>query len=238
MSIRMNPFNVLSDERVARVLRRLHDEADRQTPGLLFHYLPQLPKLFLGRRLDFTEQQIRTFYADKYLALELEQAAFCYLTARSIRATTVVEFGTSFGVSTLWLAAAVRDNGGGRVIGTELVAEKAARARKHVEEAGLTDFVEIRVGDASDTLRDGPSDVDFLLNDGFPMLALDIVKLVGPRMREGAVVLTDNVGTFKANYREYLAYMREPRNGFSSVCVPFRSGTEYSVRRGRGVAQA
>jgi hypothetical protein len=52
-------------------------------------------------------------------------------------------------------------------------------------------------------------------------------------MREGAVVLTDNVGSFKANYAEYVAFMRNPKNGFQSMTLPFKSGTEYSVRTAR-----
>lgn len=228
-----DPFSVLGDERVVRVLRRLHDEADRQTPGLLLHYLPKLPRLLLGREVEVDESQIRGYFADKYIALERAQAAFCYVTARALRARTVVEFGTSFGISTIWLAAAVRDNGGGKVIGTELLPAKAARAREHIAEAGLSDYVEIRVGNAMQTLREGPGEIDLLLNDGFPIFALDIVKLLAPRMRAGAVVITDNVGNFKANYREYLEYMHDPKNGFASVNVPYRSGTEYSVRKER-----
>jgi predicted O-methyltransferase YrrM len=230
--VRPDPFAVLGDERVASVLRRLHAEADRQTPGLLWHYLPKLPSVLWGSELEFPEAQIRGFYADKYIALERAQAAFAYLTARALGARSVVEFGTSFGVSTIWLAAAVRANGGGKVVGTELVATKALRAREHVEEAGLADVVEIREGDARETLRHLDASVDLLLNDGFPMLALEIVKLVAPRLRPGAVVLTDNVGTFRANYAAYVAYVRDPANGFRSTALPFKSGTEYSVWTG------
>ncbi|MCY0994437.1 class I SAM-dependent methyltransferase [Nannocystis sp. ILAH1] len=219
----------LLDERTARVLRRLHAEADRQMPRLLVKYLPVLPRLLLGKRVDFKDEHLG-FYADKYIPLDREQAAFCYLTLRALGARQVVEFGTSFGVSTIWLAAALRDNGGGKVIGTEMVAAKARRAREHVEEAGLAEYVEIREGDARETLRSIEGEVDFFLNDGFPMLALDILKLVAPRLRQGAVVLTDNVGHFRGNYREYVAYLRDPRNGFRSMTVPFRAGTEYSVR--------
>ncbi|MEM9456740.1 MAG: class I SAM-dependent methyltransferase [Myxococcota bacterium] len=225
-------FSILGDDKVAGVLRRLHAEADRQMPGLMLHYLPKLPRLLLGRALHFDEQESRGFYADKYIALEREQAAFCHLTARALRARLVVEFGSSLGISTLWLAAAVRANGGGRVIGTEIVPEKAERARAHVEEAGLSEFVEIREGDALKTLRDLPKEVDLLLNDGFPNLALEILQLVAPCMRPGAVVITDNVGTFKGNYREYVEYLRNPAHGFCSTNVPFKSGTEYSVRTG------
>ena len=125
----------------------------------------------------------------------------------------------------------MRANGGGTVIGTELVASKADRARLHLREAGLDDLVEIRIGDAADTLLDLPDEpVDLLLNDGFPMLARRVVELVGPRMRPGAVVLTDNVGTFRANYRDYVSFIRDPGNGYVSTTVPVKSGTEYSIR--------
>ncbi|WP_437591364.1 O-methyltransferase [Sorangium sp. So ce1000] len=227
--MKYDPFSVLPDGRVRAVLRRLHNEADRQVPGVVLHLLPKLPRMLLGRRIDVPGTELD--YADKYLALGHDQGAFCYLTARALRASTIVEFGTSFGVSTLWLAAAVRDNGGGRVIGTELVPEKARRAQANLEEAGLASFAEIRVGDATETLRADLGEVDFMLNDGFPLRALDVLKLVAPALRPGAVVVTDNVGVFKADYRDYVAYVRDPRHGFASMTVPFRSGTEYSVRQ-------
>nr|WP_283247186.1 class I SAM-dependent methyltransferase [Corallococcus exiguus] len=211
-------------------MRRLHGEAERQMPGVLLHLLPQLPRMLLGRPID--KPGTEHAFADKYLAIERAQGAFCYLTARALRARTVVEFGTSFGVSTLWLAAAVRDNGGGRVIGTELLPEKARRAQAHLEEAGLASFAEIRVGDATETLRaEDLGEVDFMLNDGFPVRALDVLKLVAPALRPGAVVVTDNVGVFKADYRDYVTWVRDPRHGFASMTIPFRSGTEYSVRQ-------
>ncbi|WP_437572117.1 O-methyltransferase [Sorangium sp. So ce542] len=227
--MKSDPFAILPDGRVRAVLRRLHDDADRQLPGVLLHLLPKLPRMLLGRRIDVPGTELD--FADKYLALGSDQGAFCYLTARALRATTIVEFGTSFGVSTLWLAAAVRDNGGGRVIGTELVPEKARRAQANLEEAGLAPFAEIRVGDATETLRADLGEVDFMLNDGFPLRALDVLKLVAPALRPGAVVVTDNVGVFRADYRDYVAYVRDPRHGFASMTVPFRSGTEYSVRQ-------
>jgi predicted O-methyltransferase YrrM len=224
-----DPFAVLPDGRVRAVLRRLHDEADRQVPGVLLHFLPQLPRMLLGRRVDAPDSEFG-YFADKYIAIERDPGAFCYLTARALRARTIVEFGTSFGISTLWLAAAVRDNGGGRVIGTELVPEKARRAQANLEEAGLASFAEIRVGDATETLRADLGEVDFMLNDGSPLPALDVLKLVAPALRPGAVVVTDNVGVFKADYRDYVAYVRDPRHGFASMTMPFRSGAEYSVR--------
>ncbi|MBX9627647.1 MAG: class I SAM-dependent methyltransferase [Gemmataceae bacterium] len=225
MTRRANLLRVLNDPRAEAVLDRLHAAADRQTPSLVRHYLP----LLLGRGLRWNPAADR-FYADKFIPVEPGQGAFCYLTCRALGARTVVEFGTSFGISTVYLALAVRDNGGGRVVGTELVPEKAARAREHLKEAGVAGFVEVREGDARETLRELPGPADFLLNDGFPPAALDVLKLVAPRLRPGAVVVTDNVGVFKADYAGYTAWVRDPANGFRSGPIGLKNGTEYSVR--------
>lgn len=227
--MKFDPLTVLPDERVRSVLRRLHTEADRQIPGVLLQLLPRLPRLLVGLSIDRPGQEHAM--ANKYIALGRDQGAFCYLMARALGAKTIVEFGTSFGVSTIWLAAAVRDNGGGRVIGTELVPAKARRAQANLEEAGLASFVEVRMGDATQTLKADLGTVDFMLNDGFPRTALDVLKVVAPALRPGASVVTDNVGMFRADYRDYVAYLRDPSNGFASMTVPFRSGTEYSVRQ-------
>src|ERR1700722_4419165 len=76
----------------------------------------------------------QTFYMTRaknlYLAVSRETAGLLYMLARSIQARSVVEFGTSFGISTLYLAAALKDNGGGRVIGTEFEPSKVTRARE------------------------------------------------------------------------------------------------------------
>jgi predicted O-methyltransferase YrrM len=136
-------FKALNDSKVTRTLERLYGEANKQIPKLLAHYLPKIPAALLGKGMSWDSTKI-DFYNDKYIALEPDQGVLLYLLARSIEAKTIVEFGTSFGISTIFLATAVRDNGGGLVIGTEIVPEKAAQARRHIIEAGLSDFVEIR----------------------------------------------------------------------------------------------
>jgi predicted O-methyltransferase YrrM len=226
-----DPFTILEDARVATVLRRLHSEANRQHLSIIRHFLPHTLSFLRRRFMPFSEHEMGGFYADKYIAIVEDQGAFAYLTARALRARTVVEFGTSFGLSTLWLAAAVRANGGGRVVTTEIVPEKARIARRNFEDAGLADLIDVREGDAIESLATDPSDIDFVLNDGFPMRALDIVKLLAPRIRPGGVVLTDDVGGFRGNYKDYLAYVRDRANGFDSILIPLKGGTEYSVRR-------
>lgn len=217
------------DARTADVLARLHKESDRQTPRILAGLAIQLPALLRGNAPGPPRGK-NDPNDGNYLALGKAAAAFCYSQARAIGARSVVEFGTSFGVSTIWLAAAVRDNGGGTVIGSELVASKAARARQNLRSANLDQYVDVRVGDARDTLADIEGPIDLLLNDGAPDAAFDVLRRLAPRLRPGAVVITDNVGVMRGAYAPYLAWLRDPANGFVSVRLPFRNGTEMSVR--------
>ena len=105
-------------------------------------------------------EDYRQYYGllkDQPLPVSRTTGRLLYMLARSVRARTIVEFGTSFGISTLHLAAALRDNGGGRLIGSEFEPSKITRARANLHAAGLSDLVEIREGDALQTLaRDLP----------------------------------------------------------------------------------
>jgi predicted O-methyltransferase YrrM len=174
----------------------------------------------------------KTGYAGLYgqlkefpLAVSRQSAALLYMLARSSAARAIVEFGTSFGISTLHLAAALRDNGGGRIITTELEPSKAQRARAHLTQAGLIDLVEIRVGDALQTLGAGlPASIDLVLLDGAKGLYPEVLALVEGRLRHGALIVADNA----EHSPEYLARVRSPAAGYLSV--PFAADVELSMR--------
>ncbi|MGP0091357.1 MAG: O-methyltransferase [Xanthobacteraceae bacterium] len=168
-------------------------------------------------------------YAAYGFSIHPEQGDLIYLLCRAQRATRVAEFATSIGMSTLYFAAAVRDNGGGIVIGSELVPEKVAVARRNLAEAGLADLVDLRQGDARETLRDLGGPVDFVLIDGWPggegpSLARQVMEIIAPQIRTGGLVMNDN------GEADYLAYVREPANGFRSMSLPLKGGTELSVK--------
>lgn len=168
---------------------------------------------------------------DAYMAVEPDFGRLLYMLARARRATTIVEFGTSFGISGIFLAAALRDNGGGRLITTELEPTKVARAQQHLEAAGLADLVEFRKGDALDTLRDGIESVDLLFLDGAKSLYLDILKLLECRLTVGAIVVADNAAIGES-LNGFVSYVRDPGNGYVSVALPFQHRNEVSLRLG------
>jgi predicted O-methyltransferase YrrM len=179
----------------------------------------------MGSKTDY-----RDFYGmmkDAHLAVSRETGVLLYMLARSTGAKTIVEFGTSFGVSTLHLAAALRDNGGGRLISSEFEPGKVASARATIEAAGLADLVEIREGDALQTLAaDLPDAVDLLLLDGAKGLYPAVLDLVESRLRAGALIVADNADWSP----EYLARVRSPDQGYLSV--PFGGDVELSMRLG------
>jgi predicted O-methyltransferase YrrM len=218
--------NCIPDAKVRLVLERLHAEAHRDNMKRIWSFMPYLPRMLTGRKLPWDRLQYK--HDSSFLAVAPAGGIFLYLLARAIGARRIVEFGTSFGVSTIYLALGVRDNGGGLVIGTEMVASKVASARNNLREAGLGDYVEIREGNALDTLKDLAGPVDFLLSDGWPQYALPVLQLVAPKMRHGAVVVNHNVVGLRGDHVEYVAYLRDPSNGFVSGSMTLAG--EFSVR--------
>ncbi|AKA24500.1 O-methyltransferase [Pseudomonas chlororaphis] len=181
-------------------------------------------------RMMHSKTEYLDFYGrlkDLWLPVSPETGGLLYMLARSTRARHIVEFGTSFGISTLHLAAALRDNGGGQLIGSEFEASKVARAREHLREGGLDDLVDIRQGDALQTLAvDLPETIDLLLLDGAKALYADILALLESRLRPGALIVADNTDYCP----DYLERVRSPASGYLSV--PFGGDVELSMRLG------
>lgn len=213
----------LTTSPLAPLLDRLFKQADAATsPGMA--RMSREERI----RLMHSKTEYLDFYArikELWLPVSRETGVLLYQLARSTKARHVVEFGTSFGLSTLYLAAALRDNGGGRIVTSEFEPSKVAQARKHLAEGGLSDLVEVREGDALKTLAtDLPESIDLLLLDGAKSIYNEVLDLVESRLRPGALVIADN-----ADYSpEYLARVRSPDNGYLSVS--FGEDVELSVR--------
>jgi predicted O-methyltransferase YrrM len=216
----------LDSPRVSSVLDRLFAEAEQGDP-LVFDRV-QAEKERRGGSQD--EAALSEFLSQAFMPVDRPSGRFLYNLVRTQGSRTVVEFGMSFGISTIHLAAAVRDNGSGRVVTTELDAGKVQRATSHLDEAGLLDCVEIRHGDALETLRnlDGPIDLVFL--DGWKLLYLPVLQLLEPKLRPGAAIVADDLELFPDELKTYLEYVRDPSHGYSTVEIPIGDHFELSVR--------
>jgi predicted O-methyltransferase YrrM len=221
-------MTTLTTTPLAPLLDRLFEEADALSAEI------DLAIADLSDQEQARLMRSKTDYVSLYgrlknfpLAVSRETAALLYMLARGSGARTIVEFGTSFGISTLHLAAALRDNGGGRLITSEFEPSKVARARDNLTAGGLIDLVEIRTGDALQTLRvDLPETIDLLLLDGAKALYPDVLDLVESRLRPGAFIVADNAD----DSPDYLARVRSPANGYMSTA--FAEDVEFSMRIG------
>ncbi|TSC32831.1 O-methyltransferase [Corallococcus sp. Z5C101001] len=202
---------------VATLLTHLFADARKTDAAVLAPFSALSPEA----RADALHRDPRAFYAsvaEAYLPVSEELGRLLYALTLARRARTVVEFGTSFGLSTLHLAAALRDSGGGRLITTEYEPAKVRRAKEHLTRAGLVDLVEFREGDALETLRhDVPDGIDLVLFDGAKPLYLPLLRLLEPRLGPGAILVADNVRMSP----DFAAHVARPEHGYIPVALPW-----------------
>jgi predicted O-methyltransferase YrrM len=199
----------ITDPKVASALERMYTESNEQMAAL---------RDGGGRFADLanaTAQERADALSDIYMPVTPEAGRLLYSLVRATRPQTVVEFGMSFGLSGIHLAAALKDNGSGRLVTTELSAAKIAAAKRNFADAGLADVVTVLEGDALNTLATVSGPVDFVLLDGWKELYLPVVKLLEPQLSPGTLIVADN--TNMADTQPYLDYVRDPANGYVSV---------------------
>ncbi|PLB46658.1 S-adenosyl-L-methionine-dependent methyltransferase [Aspergillus steynii IBT 23096] len=196
--------------------------------------------------------------SDKFIALDQDKCEFVYQTLRASGATTVVEAGTSYGVSTIYLALGVlanlqaKDNangngsgqgqgqgvGKGKVVATEKEPGKAALAREYWTQAGrdVAGVIELREGDLRETLTSGgygeevgEEGVGLVLLDIWTPMALPALKAVQDKLKPGAVIIADNTLMAKDGYQELFEYVDQEGGPFKRITLPYKGGMDMIV---------
>jgi predicted O-methyltransferase YrrM len=211
----------LQDAKVASALDRMYTESTEQ-----FARLRENRDLF-ERVAKASAQERADALSDIYMPVTPDAGRLLYALVRSSRPSTIVEFGMSLGISAIHLASALRDNGSGRVVTTELSAAKVTTAKKTFAETGLDDLITVLEGDALSTLADVDGPVEFVLLDGWKELYLPVTKLLEPRLTAGALIVADN--TSMDDTKPYLEHVRDPANGYVSVSFPVREGDSMEI---------
>jgi predicted O-methyltransferase YrrM len=228
-------MNSLSSGPIAEVLQRLHQEADAADAPLMqtFEGEATTVEQAMSQVVEAETKDLTGLYhgyAGNFLSVSPKLGRFLYMCTRACKAKRIVEFGSSMGISAIYMAAALRDMGGGVLIGTELEASKAKRAQANVAAAGLADLVEFRVGDARETLKPGVGgDIDMVMLDGAFTLYLSVLALLEPQLKPGAIIIGENAFQPASGY---IDYVRAPQNGYLSLPLSFDPGrgNEFTVK--------
>lgn len=222
-----NMTNTLRTHQVRTLLDRLFataanddDEPQWRKPGISWE--------------DATAQERADAAESIYMPISRQGGELLYILGRAKRPNTIVEFGTSYGISTVYLAASVADNRMGHVVSTELNRAKAAAARANLAEAGLADHVTILPGDAMTTLKELSGSVDLVLLDGWKDMCLPVLRSLESRLTSGALIVADDINL--PSLTGYLEYVRDPANGYTSVSFPIEDGMEISCWTADGLS--
>lgn len=232
-------MSVLNDPKLEVLLDALHAQSDGESGAIDAYFTRRIKEGTLS--WEGMDAETTHFFRDKMVALEKVKAEYCYALCRALNAKRIVECGTSYGVSTLYLAAAVRDNSasssegdrsnpGGTVIATEHEPEKAKIARRNFEAAGLSRFIDLREGDLAVTLKKIDGAVDFVLLDIWTEAVMPAVRNIAPHLRPGAVLIADNSAQSRRGYAAYFDYIADPANRLMTMTLPFEGGLEMTVR--------
>ncbi len=199
------------DEKISAVLDRYHARIHEERAG------PRTEAP--GGRDGGQDQRMR--------AIGPETGQILNILARSLEKPTILELGTSFGYSGIWLADAARASGG-RLITMELHEYKSAYAKKMAEQAGLVGWIDFRIGDAVQMIRELSGKVDFVFVDLWKDLYVPCLEAFYPYLNEGAIVVADNM--IRPGTEDVKRYGRAIRAlpGMSSVLLPVGTGIEVS----------
>ncbi len=203
------------DEAVNRVMREYHERIAAEA-----RLMQTVDSAHWARRRD-----------EFLLPIGPDTGQVLNILIKSAKARSILELGTSYGYSTLWLAEAARQTEG-KVVSLELAENKAAYAHKALARAGLADRADIEVGSALETLPFLEGPFDFVLVDLWKDLYVSCLDLIYPKLSRGAYVAADNMlypPEARADAESYQRRIRELE--FDSILLPIGSGIELSRRR-------
>ncbi|KAH8727073.1 S-adenosyl-L-methionine-dependent methyltransferase [Phaeosphaeriaceae sp. PMI808] len=234
---------VEADPQVKALLSKLHSEnaqQERSYGRLWYHFTFALYCLKNWDSRDAWNKYSDKYNTDQLLSHSKEKCELIYMLARLNGAKCAIECGTSYGVSTIYLALAIKRNALDHmsdafgVLTMEKDIAKAERAKGVWAEAGeqVAGWITLREGDLLQTLSKDenlPDVVDLLFLDAWTSLALPALKLVLPRLRRGSLAFADKTTSGKLLYKDFLEFVRDPRNCFMSTTIPFAEGFEVIV---------
>lgn len=165
-------------------------------------------------------------FKDVYLSISKEQGKELVALIKENNLKNIVEFGTSFGISTLFLAQGILETKG-KIITTELIESKAKTAIENFTKASVKDLVDVRIGNAMDTLKGHDEPIDLLFLDGWKDLYLPLFNMLASNFHKYTIIYVDNANmaaskVFLKEIAETEKYQLESKFGGKVVLISMK----------------
>lgn len=184
-------------------VKKQHQQSSKQLKQLLPLMLKYAFSRVVRKELNLDSQALKGFS----LAIDPAQGRLLYSLVLANKPNVVIEYGTSFGISSLYIAQALKKNNIGKLYGSEIESEKIDVAKRNLEQCHLESLVDIKQGDVLQTFKSFEHTIDMIFMDGFPKLNYDILKMLEPKMAPGCMIVTDDVYLFGKEMKQYLNYL-------------------------------
>ena len=201
------------DQKIQEVLSEYEARAAKESPHIM----------------QMSEEEWRRRRDEFMLSVGHDTGRLLNILAKGAGARRILELGSSYGYSTLWLAEAARKTGG-MVFSLEINSPKQEYARAALAKAGLAEHVKFFLGDALKTIASLEGPFDFVLLDLWKDLYVSCFDLFYPKLKPGAIVVADNMLRPEDYLPDALKYRRHVRSHpkIDSVLLPVGSGIELS----------
>jgi predicted O-methyltransferase YrrM len=199
------------DSKVEAVKKEYQERADREVA--------------IGAQLQ--ARNSRENIDDLLLPIGPATGSLLSILIQETKSRAILEVGTSYGYSTVWLAQAARDIDG-HVMSLEWHQPKVDYARQMLERAGLANYVSFIVGDARASLTHVEHRFDLVLLDLWKDLYVPVFDMLIPHLNPGAVIVADNM-LFPIATRPHAELYRvhvRTRHDMDSVLLQVGSGIE------------
>jgi predicted O-methyltransferase YrrM len=201
----------------------MHDQVET----VLAEYHERMREERKSRRESRSQADMDDWRERTLLAVGPDSGQLINILVRSLAMPKILELGTSYGYSGIWLAEAARAKGG-TVTTMELRPNKTAYARAMATKAGLADYIDFKIGDAVAMIDELSFGLDFVLVDLWKDLYEPCLERFYPKLNPGAIVVADNMshpgGEDARRYREAI----RAKSGITSIALPVGAGLEIS----------
>ena len=210
------------------VIEQLLDQAKSDRFIMFRKIIYSLPH-FIFKQKDETE--IKNYVMHKVcVPVCTETGNFLHMITRILKPEKVVEFGTSFGVSTIFLASALEKNNKGLLITSEIDEYKVQLAKQHFLKAKIAHRIEIRNGDALQTLSN-IENIEFLFLDGWKELYLPLFKILEPKLSENAIIIADDIIKLSKQTIDFCKYIQSKPDKYSSTILEIGDGLLFCTKQ-------